>query len=1352
MSRSPFAVSFLLLTALIVGPSGASAQSTVSLRAPATLQEPLVAGQRLGAAVTVTLLRAGSSALPLSVSLSYGGTADRNSDYTAVPQTVTIPSGAASASFTVAARHDVVPEEDETMVIRIEPGPAYSTGSAASATLTLLDNDQTIRFTVVDAAAAEPGDPAIVELERLGSTTSDLWVKLAVSGSITKGVDIAPLPDSVLLIVGKRAATLTITPKPDGVAEGTETVTLSASGFLVQPSGGVSISIRDAAATLAVTTSSVVEGSGATGTFTVTRTGDVSKSEKLTFITTGTATRGVDYDLPVSLVELAAGQTTAALTVTLKADLIAEGAETIVLTLQSGATLAAGSPNSATLVVVDNVPLSVATVAIAPSVVTGGATTTGTVTLNGVAPAGGTAVALTSSSTVVQMDQGGIVVPAGSSSATFKLSTAPVATNTPITISAAAPTGAPVTSTVTVQAPTLTGLTLSRSSATPQAMEDSLSVTGTVTLNGEAPSGGMRVALRSTMAAADIAGSVTVPAGRSEGTFTIRLRPVLSNTIVSIEAAHAGVSRNASLTVNVPRVASLTISPNALAGRKDTSNLALATFSLDGPVASQGATLTIEDGGWTVSPATLFLQGGTTGGTFNVKPKQVPNADMSSAITVRFRGGQRIAPFTVLRSSPVSVVLSSATTVGGSTGPTVTVTLDGDNSIYGSLYYFESSSPAAGRCGPNGQILTTGQFWIEADSSKGTFPLCTRAVPVATVVQITARSGTRMASGTLTVLPDAAVTASSLVLATNTVTGSYLSTLQGQNGQPGRQFGATLVLTAPPTSDFLATVSSNHPAVRFRVGATGTFSQTLQIPVASGQSTVTFSAAVDPVATNTTVQITATPGSASATLTVLAPLLSGLGSDANPTGDTLRIGSGLPSLMRVTLSDAAPAGGMVVQLASSSSLVSVPSSVTVPANTNSATFSAVAGTTATDDSAYVMATIAAIKKRATVRVSGPLRVTALTVSPTTIPAGTTGTGTVTLSGAAPAGGATVPLSVTGGTSGPPAQVPGNVFVPAGAATATFSVAPLASIGTTAGTISSTFGGSATTASFAVAGYNIADISAPASIASRDTATITVSLNAVAPVGGVPITLAGLASAALSGPATDTVPAGQITHRIPVTAGIVASPTSVNISAGFQSSQRSRSVQIHPPQVAALTGSSAIAGDSVLLTLKLSTRAPASGLSVTLSSASSTLVVPSVLAVPADADQVSVRLRTPLSSASTTALVTASGSGMGSAQTQIPISASPRIASVSTALSVPNTGGTTTTRIEGTITLTGAAPANYEVTISGSSGLRDVPQVVVIPKGQTTFTFILSAPLNGLPRTETITVTSVNTVSQSVVVP
>jgi hypothetical protein len=143
---------------------------------------------------------------------------------------------------------------------------------------------------------------------------------------------------------------------------------------------------------------------------------------------------------------------------------------------------------------------------------------------------------------------------------------------------------------------------------------------------------------------------------------------------------------------------------------------------------------------------------------------------------------------------------------------------------------------------------------------------------------------------------------------------------------------------------------------------------------------------------------------------------------------------GATSTGRIVLSDAAPAGGFVVTLASSSSFATPPVSVTVPAGAGSAHFSVTTSAVATAFSASITAKLGASSKTASLAVH-PAYVVGLSVSPSSVVGGASSTGTVTLNGPAPAGGWKVRLS----SSSSSVKTSDFVTVAAGSKTATFPI-------------------------------------------------------------------------------------------------------------------------------------------------------------------------------------------------------------------------------------------------------------------------------------------------------------------------
>ena len=177
---------------------------------------------------------------------------------------------------------------------------------------------------------------------------------------------------------------------------------------------------------------------------------------------------------------------------------------------------------------------------------TGGNSTTGTVTLNGVAPAGGTVVALSSSDISTVAVPASVTVPSGALSASFPVSTNPVGTTTLVTVSGTY--NGTQTATITLNPVTISSLSLNPTMVT----GGTASSNGTITLSGAAPQGGALVTLASSnTSAATVPATVSIPAGTATGTFTVATSAVPSTVSVTITGTYNG-QRNSTLVVTVP--------------------------------------------------------------------------------------------------------------------------------------------------------------------------------------------------------------------------------------------------------------------------------------------------------------------------------------------------------------------------------------------------------------------------------------------------------------------------------------------------------------------------------------------------------------------------------------------------------------------------------------------------------------------------------------------------------------------------------------------------------------------------------------------------------------------------------
>jgi hypothetical protein len=295
------------------------------------------------------------------------------------------------------------------------------------------------------------------------------------------------------------------------------------------------------------------------------------------------------------------------------------------------------------------------------------------------------------------------------------------------------------------------------------------------------------------------------------------------------------------------------------------------------------------------------------------------------------------------------------------------------------------------------------------------------------------------------------------------------------------------------------------------------------VTVAANATSATFTVTSLAVTTSQPVTITASyNGSASAVLTVdPPPVLSRI--TLSPTS----LVGGNSAVGTATLNSAAPPSGMVVSLQSNSAAAVVPSSVTVLRGATSATFTISTSAVASSTTAAISGTLGATYS-ANLTITPPA-VRSVSLSPTSVAGGNNSTGTVTLTGIAPASGFVVSLSSSKTTA---AQVPASVTVAAGASTATFTVTTTPVSASTTATI--TAGGIAS-AILTVTSPALSSITLnPTNLKGGASSTGTATLGSPAPTGGSTVSLTSSNSLYASVPVSVTVPAGATTANFTVT--------------------------------------------------------------------------------------------------------------------------------------------------------------------------------------------------------------------------
>jgi RHS repeat-associated protein len=247
----------------------------------------------------------------------------------------------------------------------------------------------------------------------------------------------------------------------------------------------------------------------------------------------------------------------------------------------------------------------------------------------------------------------------------------------------------------------------------------------------------------------------------------------------------------------------------------------------------------------------------------------------------------------------------------------------------------------------------------------------------------------------------------------------------------------------------------------------------------------------------------------------------------------------------VTLGAPAPAGGVTVTLATSSPGLVVPSSIAIGAGSTTGLFSVTQTNTAAAGVVTITATYG-VSQTAEVELRTSPGLASLVVDPTSVTGGASTTGTVTLLGPAPAGGATIDLEANDTA----AEVPASLTIAEGQSAATFAVAttPVAAQHDVLVAAEYTTVASATLAVLppVLAAVDVT----PATPMSLYAFEVTVTLTGPAPAAGATVTLASSNPAVLNLPATLTVAAGSTSATVTAVAGAVTVPTTVAVTAAL----------------------------------------------------------------------------------------------------------------------------------------------------------------------------------------------------------
>ncbi len=520
----------------------------------------------------------------------------------------------------------------------------------------------------------------------------------------------------------------------------------------------------------------------------------------------------------------------------------------------------------------------------------------------------------------------------------------------------------------------------------------------TLSLSAAAPAGGLTVNLSSSDTSLSVPASVTIPSGSSSGSFMVTAGAVTTEQTASINATSGGITKVYALELKAV-APGLSVSTNQLAFgdvNLNTTSTETVTLTSSGTSALVINTATLTGTGFTMTAATLPL---------------TLNPGQSTTLQVKFD------PTTAGAATGSITVVSNAATNG-----TATINLSGTGDSTAGVLSALSCTNAE----MSGDGTDACEVRLSAAAPAGGLAVALTSSSSAVSVPATVT----VSSGATTAAFSAAVSA-----VTSSETATLTATSSGISKVYALQLTAqTVGLSLSANSLAFGDVNLDTPTSQtLTLTSSGTAALTINAATLTGSSFkmtgATFPMTLNPGKT-ATLQVTFDPASAGA---VTGSILITSDASANPTATISLSGTGdstagaLSELScanasmsgagedacTVTLNAAAPTGGLVVTLASTNTFVAVPATLTVPAGSTSAGFSASVAAVPSAQTASLTATAGGVTKTFALQlaVSAP----GLTIGSTTVNFGTvdlnapaTQTLTLTSSG-------TAPLTLSAGT-------------------------------------------------------------------------------------------------------------------------------------------------------------------------------------------------------------------------------------------------------------------------------------------------------------------------------------------------
>jgi glucose/arabinose dehydrogenase len=327
---------------------------------------PTVTVAETAATATITVERLGATAGTVTVDWSASSnTATVGVDCTATGGTLTFGPGVTSRTFSVSVVNDTAAEGNESIRLSLSNPSGAALAMRSETWLIITDNDVPatgIQFSQASYNVNESGSASIAITRSSTATAQTVTFSTSDNGTAVAGADYTATTVTVTFQVGQASRTVAVPIAADTVVENAESINLT----LTDSSGGSTLGVRRTALITipdndgngvlqfqaAVFT---VSEAGPTATITVTRTDGTTGAIAVTYSVGANTAGASDFGPTSGTLSFAQGQASRTFTVPITNDALAEGVESLNLTLSNptgGAVL--GAARRAILVITDN--------------------------------------------------------------------------------------------------------------------------------------------------------------------------------------------------------------------------------------------------------------------------------------------------------------------------------------------------------------------------------------------------------------------------------------------------------------------------------------------------------------------------------------------------------------------------------------------------------------------------------------------------------------------------------------------------------------------------------------------------------------------------------------------------------------------------------------------------------------------------------------------------------------------------------------------------------------------------------------------------------------------------------------